>query len=66
MTSHILLTGGTGTLGRLVAPRLRAADCQVRCEAEDENSDHSLLLRDISEVTANKNRGREWVGSRLL
>jgi uncharacterized protein YbjT (DUF2867 family) len=29
-TSPILVTGGTGTLGRLVVPRLRAAGCQVR------------------------------------
>lgn len=30
MTSPILLTGGTGTLGRLVASRLRDAGCPVR------------------------------------
>jgi uncharacterized protein YbjT (DUF2867 family) len=30
MTAPILLTGGTGTLGRLVAPLLREAGCQVR------------------------------------
>jgi uncharacterized protein YbjT (DUF2867 family) len=30
MTSPILLTGGTGTLGRLVLPRLRDAGCHVR------------------------------------
>lgn len=30
MTSPILLTGGTGTLGRLVVPRLREAGCDVR------------------------------------
>lgn len=30
MTTPILLTGGTGTLGRLVAPRLRAAGRDVR------------------------------------
>jgi uncharacterized protein YbjT (DUF2867 family) len=29
MTSRILVTGGTGTLGRLVVPRLRDADCKV-------------------------------------
>jgi uncharacterized protein YbjT (DUF2867 family) len=29
-TSPILVTGGTGTLGRLVVPRLRAAGCNVR------------------------------------
>src|SRR6266566_8950853 len=27
---HILVTGGTGTLGRLVVPRLRDAGCDVR------------------------------------
>src|SRR5438105_6742068 len=27
---HILITGGTGTLGRLVVPRLRDAGCTVR------------------------------------
>ncbi|MGW1495704.1 SDR family oxidoreductase [Streptomyces sp. NPDC002402] len=30
MTSRLLVTGGTGTLGRLVVGRLRAADCEVR------------------------------------
>ena len=30
MTSSILLTGGTGTLGRLVVPLLRDAGCHVR------------------------------------
>ncbi len=30
MTAPILVTGGTGTLGRLVVPRLRKADCAVR------------------------------------
>jgi uncharacterized protein YbjT (DUF2867 family) len=30
MTSTILLTGGTGTLGRLVTPLLREAGCEVR------------------------------------
>jgi uncharacterized protein YbjT (DUF2867 family) len=30
MTSNILVTGGTGTLGRLVVPLLRQADCRVR------------------------------------
>jgi uncharacterized protein YbjT (DUF2867 family) len=30
MTSRILVTGGTGTLGRQVVPRLQAAGCDVR------------------------------------
>ena len=30
MTSRILVTGGTGTLGRQVVPRLRDAGCEVR------------------------------------
>ena len=30
MTSPILVTGGTGTLGRLVTPLLRDAGCNVR------------------------------------
>ena len=30
MTSPILVTGGSGTLGRLVVPRLRDAGCDVR------------------------------------
>jgi uncharacterized protein YbjT (DUF2867 family) len=28
--TNVLVTGGTGTLGRLVTPRLRAAGCQIR------------------------------------
>ena len=30
MTAPVLVTGGTGTLGRLLVPRLRAAGCAVR------------------------------------
>ena len=30
MTAPVLITGGTGTLGRLVVPRLRAAGCRMR------------------------------------
>src|SRR5258707_789919 len=30
MTAPILVTGGTGTLGRFVVPRLRDAGCDVR------------------------------------
>ena len=30
MASPILVTGGTGTLGRLVVPQLRDAGCDVR------------------------------------
>jgi uncharacterized protein YbjT (DUF2867 family) len=30
MTARVLVTGGTGTLGRLVVPRLQAAGCDVR------------------------------------
>ena len=30
MTSRILITGGTGTLGRHIVPRLRDAGCDVR------------------------------------
>ena len=30
LASPILVTGGTGTLGRLVVPRLRDAGCDVR------------------------------------
>jgi uncharacterized protein YbjT (DUF2867 family) len=30
VTSRILVTGGTGTLGRHVVPRLRDAGCDVR------------------------------------
>src|SRR5215472_14765236 len=30
MTSRILITGGTGRLGRQLVPLLRAADCKLR------------------------------------
>ncbi len=32
--ARILVTGGTGTLGRLVVPPLRDADGKVRCSAD--------------------------------
>jgi uncharacterized protein YbjT (DUF2867 family) len=41
MTSHILVTGGTGTLGRHVVARLREAGCDVRVlsRRDHENAD---------------------------
>jgi hypothetical protein len=35
VTSPILVTGGTGTLGRLVVQRLRDAGCDVRAHSSD-------------------------------
>ncbi|GAA4538368.1 SDR family oxidoreductase [Amycolatopsis samaneae] len=40
MTSTILITGGTGTLGRLVVPRLRAAGQRVRVLSRTEREGH--------------------------
>ncbi|HEX5504660.1 MAG TPA: NAD(P)H-binding protein [Thermomicrobiales bacterium] len=37
MTAPIFVTGGTGTLGRLVVPRLRAAGCPVRVLSRHEH-----------------------------
>jgi uncharacterized protein YbjT (DUF2867 family) len=40
MTSLILVTGGTGTLGRLVVPRLREAGAKVRVLSRQARDDH--------------------------
>lgn len=39
MTSRILVTGGTGRLGRQVVPRLRAADYKVRVLSRSAHAD---------------------------
>ncbi|HSK95501.1 MAG TPA: NAD-dependent epimerase/dehydratase family protein, partial [Euzebyales bacterium] len=39
MRSPILVTGGTGTLGRLVVPRLRDAGCDVRVLSRRDHKD---------------------------
>ena len=36
MTALCLITGGTGTLGRLVVPRVREAGCHVRVLRDSE------------------------------
>lgn len=43
MTTPILLTGGTGTLGRLVAPLLREAGCPVRVLSRSSHPDEEHL-----------------------
>lgn len=39
MTEQVLVTGGTGTLGRLVVPRLVAAGCEVRVLTRQQRPD---------------------------
>lgn len=39
MTEHVLVTGGTGTLGRLVVTRLVAAGCEVRVLTRQRRTD---------------------------
>jgi uncharacterized protein YbjT (DUF2867 family) len=39
MTSRILVTGGTGRLGRQLVPRLRAADCKLRVLSRSAHED---------------------------
>jgi uncharacterized protein YbjT (DUF2867 family) len=54
MTSPILLTGGTGTLGRLVVPRLLAAGCEVRVlsrGSHDPEEGAEYVTGDLSEAT---------------
>jgi len=46
MASRILVTGGTGTLGRIVVPLLREADREVRCSAGAAASPAPVLVAD--------------------
>ncbi|MCV2489984.1 NAD(P)H-binding protein [Geodermatophilus sp. YIM 151500] len=53
MTTPILVTGGTGTLGRLVVPRLRAAGHDVRVLSRGRHAGHAggAGAADIEHVT---------------
>ena len=51
MTSPILVTGGTGTLGRQVVPRLRQAGCDVRVlsrRAHEDADDIEYVIGDLA------------------
>ena len=54
MTSPILVTGGTGTLGRLVVPRLREAGCDVRVLSQS----HHEAADGIESVTGDLATGK--------
>ena len=45
MTAPILVTGGTGTLGRLVVPRLLAAGRDVRVLTRGRHDDEAGIVR---------------------
>jgi uncharacterized protein YbjT (DUF2867 family) len=55
MTSLILVTGGTGTLGKLVVPRLRAAGAKVRVLSRQAREDH--LAGDVEYVRGDLDTG---------
>jgi uncharacterized protein YbjT (DUF2867 family) len=45
---HILVTGGTGTLGRLVVPRLRDAGCKVRVLSRGSHEGIDFVTGDLA------------------
>src|SRR4029450_6727520 len=50
-TPAVLVTGGTGTLGRLVVPRLRAAGCDVRVLSRREGESGDGIEYMIGDLT---------------
>jgi uncharacterized protein YbjT (DUF2867 family) len=54
----ILVTGGTGTLGHYVVPRLRDAGCKVRVLSRRNSETGAVIWRRVKESNL------QWRGSR--
>lgn len=68
MASSILVTGGTGTLGRLVVPKMRNAGCDVRVltlNRHDGEEDIEFATGDLS-TRRNRSRSRGHRDHRAL
>jgi uncharacterized protein YbjT (DUF2867 family) len=61
MTSSILLTGGTGTLGRLVTPLLRDAGCKVRVLSRHNHKPGHSNDAGHSDKTGHSHEGRDGI-----
>ncbi len=61
MTAPILVTGGTGTLGRLVVPRLQAAGAPVRVLSRQEHEPADGVDYVVGQLDTGDGRGRRTV-----
>ena len=62
---HILVTGGTGTLGSHVVPQLRDAGCDVRVLSRHSRAAAEGIEYVASDLTTGEGIEPLWRGSRL-
>lgn len=58
MASSILVTGGTGTLGRLVVPKMRHAGCDVRVLTRNRHDGEEDIEFATGDLSTRRNRSR--------